>query len=136
MKDKLCTSTGTLRYSFNDGYKLIVEVDQGISDYYRSLIPKYIVANPPRYPAHITVVRSYKETPTNLEPWGKYEGEKVEFFYDPEIKSGRVFHWLNAFCKRLEDIRLELGLPVVSEYTLPPEGFVKCFHITVANQKS
>jgi hypothetical protein len=29
-----------------------------------------------------------------------------------------------------------LGLPVSSEYTLPPEGFVKCFHMTIGNFKN
>ena len=116
-----------------NSYKLIVEADQGISDFYRALIPKYYYAKPQKYPAHISVVR--KEVPVNLENWGKYEGEKIEFFYQSYIHIGTVYFWLNVFCCRLEEIRLELGLPVDSPYTLPPEGFNKCYHMTIGNKK-
>jgi hypothetical protein len=133
--DKLYASVGYLHYSQDNGYKLVVQVDQGISDFYRSLIPRYIPINPPKYKAHVTVVRSYKETPVILEPWGKYEGEAVPFFYSPVIHQGKVYYWLNVFCNRLEQIRMELGMPVTSEYTRPPETFIKVFHLTLANMK-
>lgn len=126
------SSKGVLRYS-EDPYKLIVEVDQAIADYYRSLLPKYKKPNPQKYKAHISVVR--KEIPVNLEAWGIHEGEEVEFFYDPGVKFGTVYCWLNVWCKRLEEVRRELGLPVNSPYTLPPEGFEKCFHCTIGNYK-
>jgi len=130
------SSVGRLHYSQEDGqYRLVVEVDQGLSDYYRALIPKWIAVNKPRWPAHITVVRPYKETPVNLEHWGKYEGELVTFEYENYLHTGKVYFWLNVFCKRLEEIRAELGLPVSSEFTRPPTGFLKCFHMTVANCK-
>jgi len=135
MQEVLYKSIGVLRYEFEIGHKLVVEVDQQLSDYYRSLIPKFVSTNRPRYSAHITVVRQEKETPVNLEHWGKYEGQEIEFFYSPIIQQGKVYFWLNTFCTKLEDIRLELGLPVVSQYTLPPEGFRKCFHCTIANMK-
>jgi hypothetical protein len=127
-------ATGTLRYSPNV-YRLVVDVDQQLADYYRSLIPKYIWTNRPRWGAHITVVRQEKETPLYEEHWQKYDGQKVTFYYEPTIHSGRIYFWLNIFCKPLEEIRLELGLQVVSMYTIPPEGFKKCFHCTIANVK-
>jgi hypothetical protein len=126
------TSTGILKYHDNP-YKLIVEIDQNISDYYRSLIPKWIKSNRQMYSAHISVVRN--EMPINLQYWGKYEGEEIEFIYTPGVQFGKVYCWLNVWCKRLEEIRLELGLPVSSQFTLPPEGFVKCFHTTLGNFK-
>ena len=132
--DNLYLTIGKLHYS-HDCYKLIVEIDQGISDLYRSLIPKYLPVLKPKYAAHITVVRAEKEIPVNLEFWGKYEAELVEVFYSPEIKTGKIYYWLNCFCKRLDEIRIELGLPASSEYTRPPEGFLKCYHCTIANQK-
>jgi hypothetical protein len=85
------------------------------------------------YAAHISVVR--KEHPPNLGIWGQHEGEIVEFFYHPHVYSSELYFWLNVFSKRLEEIRLELGLPVSSPYTLPPCGFDKCFHTTIANSK-
>lgn len=129
-------SAGQLRYSFDEevGYKLIVEVDPELSRYYRSLIPKYHVANKQRYQPHISVVR--KETPPVIDAWGKYEGEDVEFQYDSYIHEGTVYWWLNVFSTRLEDIRIELGLPVSTEYTRPPDTFIKVFHMTLANKKS
>lgn len=126
-------STGILRY--HNDFKLIVEVDPSIGNLYRSLIPKYIDFNRPKYNSHITVVRSGLEDPPRKEFWGKYEGEEIDFVYDSAIKEGSVYFWLNVYCVRLEEIRVELGLSATSEYTLPPEGFKKVFHCTLANKK-
>lgn len=130
---KLHQSTGILKYS--DPYRLVVEVDRGISQLAYALIPKWLPKQRPRWVPHITVVRTEKETPVNLEHWGKYQNQPVLFYYTSYIHEGKIYYWLNCFCNQLEDIRAELGLPVVSQYTLPPEGFKKCFHMTVANKK-
>lgn len=129
-KGELFESCGILKYSKD---KLIVEVDKGLSDYYYGTIPKYFDKQRQMYSPHISVVR--KEIPPNMQFWGKYEGKSINFLYSNYINQGTVYFWLNAFCKELEDIRIELGLPVHSLYTLPPEGFVKCFHITLGNLK-
>lgn len=133
MYDPLYESEGVLRYSGTN--RLALEVDQAISDYYRSMIPKYFSNNRPRWPAHVTVVREEKEEPTNKEFWGRYEGEVVQFLYCPIVEFDRTYFWLNVFCTKLEKIRMELGLPYISRYTLPPSGFLKCFHMTIANSK-
>jgi hypothetical protein len=129
-------SSGILRYSHagDAGFKLIVEIDPGIAAFYRALIPKYIKTNPQKYDPHISVVR--KEHTVNMDFWGKYEGESVDFEYDSHIHHGKVYWWLNVFSARLEEIRAELGLPVSSEYTRPPEGYIKCFHTTIGNTKA
>lgn len=129
-KNDLFISVGRLHYDEN---KLIVEADRELGAYYYSLVPKFLRINHQRYNPHISVVR--KEVPPKMEHWGKYEGEEIEFFYDPFVWSGTVYYWINVFCSRLEEVRLELGLPVASEYTLPPEGFAKCFHLTIGNTK-
>ncbi len=132
----LLSSSGLLCYSQDDGqYRLVVEVDLELTRYYRSLIPKWLDWNKPRWPSHITVVRPYKETVPNLKPWGKYQGELIEFEYDNFLYNGTVYYWLNIFSNRLEEIRAELGMEVSSPYTKPPEGYIKCFHCTVANCK-
>lgn len=136
--ENLYKSYGTLKYSIGkekNAPRLILEIDKDISRYYRSFIPKSILYNIPKYPPHITVVREGKEQPLKLEEWGKYEGEEIEFQYDNIIKFGSVYIWINCFSKRLEEIRLGLGMEINSLYTLPPEGFVKCFHSTIANIK-
>lgn len=131
----LFLSYGNLRYSRGDfGYKLIVEVDKGISDYSKSLIPKWIKVNSQRYRPHISVVR--KETPLNLQYWNKYEGREIEFYWDSRVQIGEVYCWLNVFSSELEEIRIELGLPESSEYTRPPSPqFYRCFHTTLGNFK-
>lgn len=132
----LFKSWGPLAYSRTDngGYKLIVRVDPDLVNYYRSLMPKWVKTNKQMYAPHISVVRN--ETPVNLDCWGKYQDEEVEFAYSPIVYSGQVYYWLNVFCKRLEAVRIELGLPVSTQYTLPPTGFVKCFHLTLGNNKN
>ena len=126
----LYKSIGTLRYGFTH---LVVDVDPEITRYYRALLPKYVEIQPQMYPAHISVVR--KETPPKIELWRKYEGQKIEFNYNPVVHEGSVYFWLNVFCQQLEKIRVELGLEIHSPYTLPPEGFVHCFHCTIGNKK-
>ena len=131
---KLYKATGKLRYT--RGYWLLLDSDQGIADFYRALMPKSMDVIRPRYEAHITVIRPDTETPQNLDFWRAHEGEIIEFYYEPIIRTGEsgVYYWLNCFSKRLEEIRLELGLPVAAVYTIPPDGFRKCFHMTVANR--
>ena len=131
---KLYESKGMLRYG-RRAY-LVVEIDKGISAFYRSMIPKWKEFQPQMHPPHITVVRIGKEEPVNREHWGKYEGEEISFFYSPIVHEGTMYYWLNVFSVRLEEIRRELGLPTQSEYTMPPEGFVKCFHTTLGNKKN
>jgi hypothetical protein len=45
---ELFTSTGILRYSHNDeyGYRLVMDVDRDLANYYRGLIPKWIKTGP------------------------------------------------------------------------------------------
>jgi len=131
----LYSSTGVLRYSRGTvGYRLVVNIDPEITRYYRSLVPKWIKLNAQMYPPHISVVRH--EVPVCLEAWGKYEGERVTYQYSPVIHHGEVYWWLNVFATRLEEIRVDLGLPVSSMYTRPPDGYAKVFHTTLGNTKS
>lgn len=131
---RLYSSIGRLKYDVGEfGYKLILEVDPELVNYYRSLVPKWIKINRQMYAPHISVVR--KEIPPNLNEWGKHEGREVEFAYANIVYNGTIYYWLNAFSGRLEKIRQELGLPVTSEYTRPPDGWIKCFHITIGNRK-
>lgn len=126
-------STGKLQYSKD--WRLVLRVDQDLADYYRSLIPPWMCNQRPRWPAHVTVVRQDVEEPVHKQHWWKYNNRTVSFIYSPYIHQGKVYYWINVWCKILEEIRAELGLPVHSKYTLPPEGFKKNFHCTIANMK-
>ena len=129
----LYKSTGTLQYSKD--WRLVLKVDQDLADYYRALIPKYHTNQRPRWAAHVTVVRQEKETPVNKQHWWKYNNHKVEFTYSPIVHFDKIYYWINVWCTKLEDIRTELGMKVYTPFTLPPSGFTKNFHCTIANQK-
>lgn len=125
-------SAGKLQYSINP-YKLIVEVDSELSNYYRAFIPPSIGINKPMFPPHISVVRN--EMPSNLKAWNKYPDRFIIFEYEPEIYNDELYYWLNVYSKDLEEIRAELGLPPTSEITRSPDGRHK-FHITIGNLKN
>jgi hypothetical protein len=130
--------TGVLRYSHTDryGWRLVLDIDPGISLFYRSLIPKWKTANPQAAWPHITIIR--REQPFNTTAWGRYEGEVVEFLYDPYIETdGHKYWWLNCYSKRLEEIAAELGVQFIVHpgYAKPVKGFRKVWHTTIANMK-
>lgn len=124
-------SIGKLLY-YNHNYKLIVEVDSEIANYYRSTIPKYFKVNKPLYAPHISVVRN--EIPINMQYWRKYDYKEVSFEYENYVYNDDTYYWLNCYSKDLEDIRIELGLTATSEITRSPDGKHK-FHCTIANTK-
>jgi hypothetical protein len=124
-------STGTLIYS-DSPYKLIVEVDDDLGNYYRQFIPRAWQVRKPMYPSHISIVRN--EAPPNLSVWNKYQNKEIDFEYDSFIYFDEIYYWLNAYSAILEDIRLELGLPNLSEFTKSPDGKHR-FHITIGNTK-
>lgn len=129
---KLYESNGILRYGKNN--RLVVEIDQAIVQYYRSLIPKYKPFQTQLHKPHITIVRTGKEVAPNREYWGKREGDKVVFLYSPIVNEGMVYYWLDVYSHELEEIRKELGLSIESEYEIL-EGFNWRFHITLGNKK-
>lgn len=124
------SAEGVLEYT---DHGLRVLVDEEISSYYRSFIPKGINLNRQRHPAHITVVRH--EDVFNHPKWKSRENEIVPFQYENTVYNGEVYFWLNVYSRELEKIRLELDLPITSWYTRPPGEYKRCFHITIANKK-
>lgn len=111
------------------GIRAIVRVDQGISDFYRSLIPKCYYVKPQMFRAHITVVRNLKERPVNLDKWGKYEGEKIPFLYQNIVENDGPYYFLRVKSPRIEEIRIELGLRKHRDQ-------FKGYHITIGNVKT
>lgn len=132
---KRVTATGILRYTEDqDGFWLRVNLHRDFGAYYRALVPPILPIQGTRFLPHITVVRGGHDKPAKRH-WKKYEGERVTFEYVPYIHVGYAYYWLEVFCKRLEDIRVELGLAPVSAFTKPPGGRVRCFHTTIGNRK-
>lgn len=120
------TSKGILKYEA--GHKLALYIDPEIARYYRSFIPKTILFHTSKYRPHLTVIRTGREKPVNNNKWGLYRNFEIEFQYDPYIYIEDVYIWINASSERLEEIRLELGLPRHYSYS-------NKFHITIANRK-
>lgn len=132
-KFNMFISTGPLQYSIENGkYKLIVEVDTEIANYYRSLIPNYLRVKRQKYPAHISVVRN--EEVVNLLEWGKYQNQEVTFWYNGIIHNDEAYFWLQANSLELQDIRVKLGLTSSSRITRSPDG-QHTFHISLGNIK-
>lgn len=115
------------------GYKLVIKAEQAIADAYYALIPKYKNVQRQMYPAHVSAIR--RQPTVDLKHWGKYQDELVIFYYSDNIRFGTVYYWLDVFSQRLDEIRIELGLSVEEHFTPPPEGFKKCYHLTLGNIK-
>ena len=120
---------GVLRYRIESGFRLVVDIDPGITDFYRALVPKTVRLNRQKFAPHITVLR---EATLPLPAWGTYEGGAVVFDYLPEIRVGEVYFWLEVYSERLGDIREELGLPRIGPGARPPDE-KDCFHTTLGN---
>jgi hypothetical protein len=108
------------RADFKKAFKtktLIVELPfDDLANYYISQVSrKYLVRlDPPMWGNHVTVVRG-DEKPKNMEAWKKHEGEIVEFEVSPHVYRNWDFWALPVRCKRLFEIREELGLKVFHE---------------------
>jgi|SRR5208282_548710 len=123
---------GILQYSDNP-LKLILQIDSGLADFYRSTIPKYLHVKPPMFEPHISVIRN-PSTPLNMKKWGKYQGKLMDFCYDTYIHNDELYYWLNVKSPDLEDVRKELGMQPYGDVTPSPDG-QHLFHITLGNLK-
>lgn len=117
-------------------FRVIAQIDQGISDFYRSLIPKYFCAKPQKHRAHITIVRNKKEVPFCLENWGKYDSCVIDFEYHPCIHFDGTYFWLNAFSEDIGAIRESLGLSKYRDDRSYGGVMRNEYHITIANVKN
>jgi len=120
----LLKGTGVLVYDpprpgmKNTDWWIVVNTDNEICRYYRWWVWKryMIVLNQPSWGAHISVLRGGKPREDKIHLWKKYQGEKIDFEYSPNIHqqgddTGDLGpHWfVDAWSERLSDIREELG---------------------------
>jgi hypothetical protein len=113
---------------YGPGLRCVLRVDQGIANFYKSLIPKTIWVNGMRNPAHITIVRTGVEIPGNLANWGVDSGKWLTYTYCNEIKLDKYYAVLPVMSNDIGDLREKLGLP---RYRI---GHTK-YHITIGNFK-
>ena len=73
---------------------------------------------PPAWGPHISVIRGECARDKNgrvdrrfRDLWGKYEGERIMFTFDPHMGVSSRYMYFRVMSRRLNDIRAELGLP-------------------------
>lgn len=118
-------SVGKLRYSVkressDQNWWVVLDCDPSIGLYYRHLYKLHHnhchKLQRPFWDAHITVLRNEEPNDEYKHLWGKYEGEEIEFTYQPGVRDNygperyRSFYWLEVQCPRVAEIREELGL--------------------------
>ena len=118
---------GTMAYG--PGMMATVHLCDDFTKYYRALLPKYLMVQPPKYKPHISVVRLNIEKPINILEWGKHAGRRIDIKYDSTIKNRGVYYYIQAYSEQIGIIRRDLGL---STYR---NGFYS-YHITIGNTKN
>ncbi len=118
-------SIGVIKYT-DDDFGVYVECDADLITYYRSMLPKNITLNKPRYAPHITAVRN--ETILRFNNWKRYHGNIISFTYSLEVEHNDTYWWLPVTCPTIGRIREGLGL-----INAPP--WDNGLHITIGNTK-
>ena len=110
-------------------YWVIIEPNHDLGAYYRKLYSNYtyktVNLQPPMNGSHLTVLR---EKSVDFSVWGRYNGLEVEFEFDNERPqtNGETL-WFPAYCKKAEEIRVDLGLAPKNKIPL---------HFTIGNLKN
>lgn len=113
---------------------IVVNTDSEICRYYRWWIwRRYMIdLQKPSWGAHISVLRGARPYDNRIHLWKKYQGEKINFEYSHEVRQtsekadGSAHFWfVDVWSDRLNEIRKELGFPIIFE------GKPIKYHITV-----
>lgn len=100
-------SYGTIRYRDDKWCSLMCDPELG--RYYRAQIHDKLLMQP-MWGTHVTIVNGRWEKIKNKKAWKKYEGERLRFEYDSEVRYEPPFYFLFCFSEKIGDIREELGL--------------------------
>ncbi len=134
-------ATGRLVYDFGKGTKLfepwwiMVFTDQGIIDYYAWLSKSYGIPlqKGSAYGAHVSVSRG--EAPPNTDKWGLWDGTEIEFRYSHGMRWTPYHAWVDVYCEKLNELRLELGYPLKPhKYLSDGRVLPQSFHLTVGRR--
>jgi hypothetical protein len=96
-----------------DDWWLVVNTDNGISDYYRAWFKKDTGVDllKPAWRTHVSVLNGKEPVrPEYQHLWKKYENEWINFEYGVDVEQHWKFFVLPVKCDRLDEIRAELGL--------------------------
>lgn len=119
------TSSGWLHFDPKKGTRhfepwwCLLICDEEIPKYYGWYCKRWgmPVQTGSRWRTHISFIRG--EKPQRMPFWGRREKERVEFRYTHLVRWENGKHaWLDVYCPRLSEIRVELGLKAKSTYHL------------------
>jgi hypothetical protein len=103
-----------------------------LHSYYRWFIKTRfnLFLNPPLRGTHVTIINDIiRNNDLYKSVADKYQGKKIDFYYEIEPRSNSEHWWLRVFCPQAENIRGEMGISRIPYFT---------FHLTLglANEKS
>lgn len=115
---------------------IVVNTDSEICRYYRWWVwRRYMIdLKQPSWGAHVSVLRGGKPQPDKMHLWKKYQGEKIEFDYSPNVRQQgdttegvgpNHFWFVDVWSERLGEIRKELG------FTTKFDGKKIKYHMTI-----
>lgn len=134
MSTNLVRGTGVIQYdpprpgmTYRKDWWCVVNLNKEVTRYYRWWLSfeKHIHLQSPSWDAHISIVRGEKPRREFLELWKKYDGQRVEFFYQHGLircdrsqrtddRAGKAiggdYYYIDVCCPLLDEIREELGL--------------------------
>ena len=119
--------TGYGRVNYQNGW-VVLNVRYEILRYYKYVILKMTgkKINPPQHGAHVTIVAGKYHTVGHRAKWGKWQGKRLKFTYEPKIYCSPLYYWLKIDCPEFLKIRRELGLDKPAQP----------WHLTIGNLKN
>ena len=110
----------------------LIKTNCDLHSYYRWFLKTRfnLFLNPPLRGTHVTIINDIiRDNDLYKSVAHKYQGKKIEFYYEIEPRSNSEHWWLRAYCPQAESIREEMGISRIPYFT---------FHLTIglANEKS
>ena len=127
-------ASGTIKveHKGKDSGKIVVEFDNDIIDLYEWFIKKefWFRLHKPKYKAHITVASTKHHKDIDWARAEYYDGERVEFEYDPDMsrggwKKGFIMFYLKVFSEELDKMKEDVNVVESPSY--------RGLHITLGN---
>ena len=118
---------GIIQYYENS---VMAWVDNGLGQYYRSLLPKAWGVKPPKAKSHVSIVRVFEKP--DKSKWGLYNGSTIRVVYYPSVHTDGVYFWLDCDSDEIGFIRRSL---LLSTFRNTESQYDLCYHITIGNSK-
>ena len=131
MQQVLLKARGTIRVDSSKS-RIVVEMGSDILDYYHFFISKtyWIRLQKPLHGAHISIALASKHKKVNWQRAEYYDGEEIEFEYDPYLirggyTKGFIMFYLKVYSEAIDKIKKELNI-------VDSEGY-RGLHLTIGN---